>query len=194
MRFARATSASAGAKEAARATITTSTRMWSATRPPTTALVGCCRKPARSAGVWDMSCSTVAVARADDSEMRGIRTVAAVAACCIAAGALALPAQAIPVPGTTCDVFPSNNVWHLDVSRLPTHPKSDVWKKAMRARATFLHPDFGPPAYGIPFDVVDAAHADVARALHVRERKRQGPVPVRTRHRTSRAGPTGTRS
>jgi hypothetical protein len=56
-------------------------------------------------------------------------------------------------------VFPSNNVWHLDVSRLPVDPRSHMWKRAMHARTTSLHPDFGPPAYGIPFDVVDATHA-----------------------------------
>ena len=56
--------------------------------------------------------------------------------------------------------------------------------------ATFLHPDFGPPSYGIPYDVVDAAHADVCGGLHVRERERSGPVPVRTGHpRRGRLGP-----
>ena len=98
-----------------------------------------------------------------------------------------------PVPGTTCDVFPANNVWHLDVSRLPTHPKSDVWKKAMRARATFLHPDFGPPAYGIPFDVVDAAHPDVSVHFTYASESDKGSYPF-NRTRTSRAGPIGTRS
>jgi hypothetical protein len=58
------------------------------------------------------------------------------------------------VPGTTCSLFPFDNVWNMDISKLPVHPKSDVWKKAMHAGKTKLHPDFGPPNYGIPFNVV----------------------------------------
>ena len=34
-----------------------------------------------------------------------------------------------PVPATTCEVFPADNVWNMDVSRLPKHPKSKVWKR-----------------------------------------------------------------
>ncbi len=109
--------------------------------------------------------------------MRGIRTVAAVAACLMLTGAFAVPAPAIPVPGTTCAVFPSNNVWHLDVSRVPTHPKSDVWKKAMHARTTSLHPDFGPPAYGIPFDIVDSAHTDVSVHFTYASESDKAPYP-----------------
>lgn len=65
------------------------------------------------------------------------------------------------VPGTTCTVFPGDNVWNMDVSKLPVHRKSDVWRKAMHAAHTNLHPDFGPPGYGIPFDVVDASAVDL---------------------------------
>jgi len=100
-----------------------------------------------------------------------------VAACLAVTGGLASPAPATPVPGTTCDVFPSNNVWHLDVSRLPAHPRSDVWKKAMHARATLLHPDFGPPDYGIPFDVVDAGHPDVSVHFTYASESDDGPYP-----------------
>jgi hypothetical protein len=53
-----------------------------------------------------------------------------------------------------CRVFPANNVWNMDVSRLPVHPRSRVWKQATHAGSTLLHPDFGPPAYGLPYDVV----------------------------------------
>ena len=59
-----------------------------------------------------------------------------------------------PVPDTTCSLFPFDNVWNMDISKLPVHAKSDVWKKAMHAGKTKLHPDFGPPSYGIPFNVV----------------------------------------
>ena len=90
---------------------------------------------------------------------------------------LAPPAPASPVPGTTCDVFPADNVWHLDVSKLPVHPKSDTWKRAMHARRTMLHPDFGPPSYGIPFDVVDASHADVGVDFLYAGQSDAGPYP-----------------
>jgi hypothetical protein len=64
------------------------------------------------------------------------------------------------VPGTGCTVFPGDNVWNMDVSKLPVHRKSDVWKRATHAANTNLHPDFGPPEYGIPFDVVDGGMVD----------------------------------
>jgi len=110
-------------------------------------------------------------------KMRGIRTVAAIGACIVVSGLLATPAPAEPVPGTTCEVFPADNVWRLDVSALPAPPKSDTWKKAMHAHATFLHPDFGPPAYGIPYDVVGAAHADVSIDFTYASESDKGPYP-----------------
>jgi hypothetical protein len=66
------------------------------------------------------------------------------------------PARA-PVPGSLCSPFPYDNVWNMDISKLPVHAKSDVWKKAMHAGTKKLHPDFGPPSYGIPFNVVEGA-------------------------------------
>ena len=80
-----------------------------------------------------------------------------VAGIVLAAPAL-VPTAAAPVPGTTCEVFPADNAWRLDVSALPVHPMSETWKRTTHARRTSLHPDFGPPAYGMPFDVVGASH------------------------------------
>src|SRR5262245_34401495 len=54
------------------------------------------------------------------------------------------PVGRAPVPGTDCTVFPADNVWNLNVSRLPVHRKSATWKRAMHAGSTRLHPDFGP--------------------------------------------------
>jgi hypothetical protein len=90
---------------------------------------------------------------------------------------LAPPAPALPVPDTACEVFPADNVWRLDVSKLPVHPKSARWKRAMHARRTLLHPDFGPPSYGIPFDVVDASHDDVSVDLSYASESDPGPYP-----------------
>jgi hypothetical protein len=63
-----------------------------------------------------------------------------------------------------CRVFPANNVWNMNISRLPVHPQSRVWKRATHAGTTLLHPDFGPPAYGLPYDVV----AHTKRRVRVR--------------------------
>jgi hypothetical protein len=82
-----------------------------------------------------------------------------------------------PVPGTPCTVFPRNNVWNRDVSRLPVHAKSETWKHAMHAGSTRLHPDFGPPAYGMPYDVVDGGHARVAMDFHYGGESDAGPYP-----------------
>jgi hypothetical protein len=92
------------------------------------------------------------------------------------AGVLLPPASAV-VEGTTCQVFPSDNVWHMDVSRLPIHEKSRTWKRAMHAGSTDLHPDFGPPSYGIPYTTVDASHAKVAVDFSYASESDPGPYP-----------------
>ena len=130
--------------------------------------------------------------------MRGrIRSVAAIAPLMLTAAAIQPAAAApgptrAPVPGSSCRVFPADNVWNMDVSKLPVAKKSKIWKTSMHAGSTLLHPDFGPPAYGMPFDVVDDSlhevHVDFGYADESDPgRTRSDPIP------TSRAGPTGTR-
>lgn len=75
------------------------------------------------------------------------------------------PAAAAPVAGTSCRVFPTDNWWHADVSRLPVHARSRQWLAHMSTDRD-LHPDFGPsygagPDYGIPVTVVKPGHAKV---------------------------------
>ncbi|HEX9312148.1 MAG TPA: hypothetical protein VGA30_04905 [Actinomycetota bacterium] len=72
-----------------------------------------------------------------------------------AGGPVAVATGRHPVPGTTCAVFPADNIWNTDISTLPVHPLSGAWKKTMHAGSTDLHPDFGPPGYGMPFVVVN---------------------------------------
>ena len=55
-------------------------------------------------------------------------------------------------------VFPSDNWWNLDVSAAPVDPQSQQiidWisgRTAQNPNATrIVHPDFGPPPYGIPY-------------------------------------------
>src|SRR4029077_758753 len=86
--------------------------------------------------------------------------VASVLALAVLQAASATPVRA-PVPGSSCTVYPANNVWNMDVSKLPVAAKNKIWKRSLHAGSTLLHPDFGPPAYGMPFDVVDASHPKV---------------------------------
>ncbi len=110
-------------------------------------------------------------------KMRGMRAIVMLLTVAAVGAVLASPAPALPVPDTACDVFPADNVWHLDVSKLPVHPKSDIWTRAMHARHTLLHPDFGPPSYGIPFDVVGASHDDVNVDFTYASESDAGPHP-----------------
>ena len=101
-----------------------------------------------------------------------------------AASLLTPAAQAdAPPPGTACRVFPKNNVWHADVTSLPVHKRSKQWIRAMGGRGERLHPDFGPSddpehPYGIPYNVVDAAHADHRIEFRYGNESDPGPYPV----------------
>jgi hypothetical protein len=86
-------------------------------------------------------------------------------------------APAMDVPDTSCSVFPADNAWHLKVAGLPRHERSADWKRTSHARTTLLHPDFGPPDHGIPFDVVGAAHDDVAVEFSYASESDPGPYP-----------------
>ena len=69
------------------------------------------------------------------------------------------PVAAAVVPNTTCHVFPADNVWNTDISRLPVNSHSAAWLSSAQASTHNLHPDFGGPPYGIPFNVVHTSHA-----------------------------------
>jgi hypothetical protein len=105
---------------------------------------------------------------------RGL-AVAAIAA--IATAGLAVPSPAADIPGTACRMFPANNVWHLDVRALPVHPKSATWKRSASAGSTLLHPDFGPPSYGIPYDVVGSSFPKVHVRFTYADESDPGPYP-----------------
>ena len=114
--------------------------------------------------------------------MRGMRGRALVIAAVLALAALqpasaAQSSRRAPVPGSSCRVFPSDNVWNMDISKLPVAEKNKVWKRSMHAGSTLLHPDFGPPNYGIPFDVVDASHPTVHVEFGYDDESDPGPYP-----------------
>ena len=105
--------------------------------------------------------------------------VAALATACAAAGpdegttrvaSLAASAATVTedtaVPGApNCPMFPANNIWNTDISKLPVAPHSAAWLRSMASATTYLHPDFGPDQggypYGIPYAIVTSAHKTV---------------------------------
>jgi len=100
-----------------------------------------------------------------------------VAILAMVAGSPTTPARAADVPGTSCSVFPANNVWNMDIRKLPVHQKSPTWKRATHAGSTRLHPDFGPPSYGIPFDIVPSSHQKVSIDFQYDDESDPGPYP-----------------
>ena len=98
----------------------------------------------------------------------------------VALGLLAASFASVPVsaaPGTSCQVFPSDNVWNTDVSKLPIDAHSRTWLKSMRAGRTLLHPDFGGPPYGFPFDVVDSSTPKTPVHFHYGSESDKAPYP-----------------
>jgi hypothetical protein len=66
-------------------------------------------------------------------------------------------------------VFPPGDAWNLDVSQAPVDPASSAYIAFLSGRTPqnpsavrHLHPDFGPPPYGIPYVGVSAAQPLVA--------------------------------
>jgi hypothetical protein len=96
-----------------------------------------------------------------------VRLVVACACAAFLVVALAAPASGMPprpltpVPHSGCTLFPADSIWNTRVDSLPADPSGDTWLASMDASGTNLHPDFGPPGYGIPFDVVSRRHAKV---------------------------------
>ena len=83
----------------------------------------------------------------------------AVTACLALVAAQPREVEAAAPPGTSCSAFPADNVWNTDISTLPVNSHSAAWLASTGATGgTLLHPDFGGPPYGMPFNVVDSTH------------------------------------
>lgn len=89
----------------------------------------------------------------------------------------ATPAPARAVPGSGCRLFPKNDIWNTRVDTLPVHDMSDTWLASSNASSTDLHPDFGPPRYGMPFEVVGRRHARVEIDFVYAGQSDPGPYP-----------------
>jgi hypothetical protein len=107
--------------------------------------------------------------------MRLLAMVAALTVSAPVAGAPSLTASG-------CPLFPADNVWHADVSRLPVHPRSEAYLAAMGTGAG-IHADFGSGTWeggpiGIPYTVVPAAQARVPVRFGYAGESDPGPYPI----------------
>src|SRR5215469_13473938 len=94
----------------------------------------------------------------------------------------AAPVMATVVPGApNCPMFPANNVWNTNISRLPVDKHSAAWLASMNSSTTYLHPDFGPNPggypYGIPFVIVTRRQPLVTVKFQYASESDKGPYP-----------------
>lgn len=80
-----------------------------------------------------------------------------------------------------CTVFPADNVWHADASRLPVHPRSAAMIGAIGGGA--VHADFGSGRWqgapiGIPVTVVPAGQRRVPVTFGYADESDRGPYPI----------------
>jgi hypothetical protein len=92
------------------------------------------------------------------------------------------PSSGTTVPGApNCPMFPADNVWNTDISKLPVNPRSAQWLASMDSAGTYLHPDFGPDPggypYGIPFKIVTSTHKLVRINFSYASESNRGPYP-----------------
>jgi hypothetical protein len=96
------------------------------------------------------------------------------------------PARAVAggtkVPGApNCPMFPANNIWNTDISKLPVDSHSAAWLRSMDSGSTDLHPDFGPNPggfpYGIPYNIVTNARPLVHIKFQYASQSNKGPYP-----------------
>lgn len=85
-------------------------------------------------------------------------------------------------PARACAVFPADNVWHADVSRLPVHSRSAAMVGAIGAGAN-VHADFGSGQWegapiGIPVTVVEAGQRKVPVTFGYADESDPGPYPI----------------
>jgi hypothetical protein len=125
--------------------------------------------------------SATATVSAGPASSQAVRHGAAATPTAAAAPTAAAPAGTT-VPGAPgCPMFPANNVWNTDVSKLPVDSHSAAWLRSMAAGSTYLHPDFGPDQggypYGIPFNVVTNAHSRVRIRFEYASESNRAPYP-----------------
>jgi hypothetical protein len=84
--------------------------------------------------------------------------------------------------GGTCAIFPADNVWHADVSRLPVRGDSAKLVASI-GTGSAVHADFGSGTWdggpiGIPITVVPAGTASVRVSFEYGDESDAGPYPI----------------
>ena len=134
------------------------------------------------------ACGTAAIAPAATQPAArtvSARPVAVVAARPLPARANAkvtVTARGTKVPGApNCTMFPADNIWNTDISKLPVNRHSAAWLRSMDSASTNLHPDFGPNSggfpFGIPYTIVSNAHPLVHIKFQYAGESNKGPYP-----------------
>ncbi len=111
-----------------------------------------------------------------------MRVLAVVAALTLTLAVAAPVAGAPSLASSGCPLFPADNVWHADVSRLPVHPRSGAYLAAMGTGAG-IHADFGSGTWeggpiGIPYTVVGAGQPRVPVRFGYAGECDPGPYPI----------------
>ena len=109
-----------------------------------------------------------------------MRVLAVVAAVSLAVAAPTAGAPSLASSG--CPLFPADNLWHAEVSRLPVHPRSGAYLASMGTGAG-IHADFGSGTWeggpiGIPYTVVPAGQARVPVRFGYAGESDPGPYPI----------------
>jgi len=77
-------------------------------------------------------------------------------------------------------MFPADNIWNTNISKLPVDPHSAAWLRSMDSATTYLHPDFGPSGgypYGIPYTIVTNKQKLVRISFLYASESNRGPYP-----------------
>src|ERR1700730_17031293 len=86
--------------------------------------------------------------------------------------------HAAVVPGNTCSVFPSDNIWNTDISNMPVNTNSATWVASTTPGSGKTHPDFGGVPYGIPFNIATNATPTRSFTFQYAGESDPGPYPV----------------
>lgn len=87
----------------------------------------------------------------------------------------------LKTPHGPVQIFPADNPWNTDISKLKVHAQSAVWLKSIGLDKP-LHPDFGTvwngAPNGIPFVVVDGKQPKVPVKFEYADESDPGPYPI----------------
>ena len=88
--------------------------------------------------------------------------------------ATATTSESTLVPGASnCPMFPADNIWNTDISKLPVESHSAAWLSSMDSSTAFLHLD-----YGFPYAIVTNAHPTVQIQFTYADQSDQIPYPL----------------